>query len=166
MGEAEEEGQHALSVELGEQRPDSPKSRSQQWTYRPRTGAQKQFASVAWQCGENNYGEISGKNWSELPLSKVTVWARGKPNGHGRFPKLQFKAGGNTNPDRANYPYQASFEAVGNFVTLTGKWAPYSIDLKDQHLSQVISAFVFTIRAQDVDKDDTATFFIDSITYE
>jgi exo-beta-1,3-glucanase (GH17 family) len=147
---------------LSTDNPHSPPY-SQQWTYRPRLGHMG-WAAVAWQFPENNWGEKPGKDWSNRGFSRVTVWARGLKDSHGVFPKLQFKAGGNTNPDRKNYPYRASFEVESDFVTLTDVWKQYSLDLKGKNLTQVISAFTVVVRAQDFPREG-GTFFLDDIEY-
>jgi hypothetical protein len=133
----------------------------QQWSYRPKFG-QKGWAAVAWQFPENNWGDKPAKDWSKRGFSKVTVWARGIKDRHGNLPKVQFKAGGGSDPTKK---YQASFEVENDFMTLTEDWKQYSLDLRGQNLSQVIAAFVLVVRAQDVDPDG-ATFFLDDIAYQ
>ncbi len=131
--------------------------------YSPTQGATDSWAAVAWQHGGMNFGEKPGKNWSGLGLRRVSVWARGiKDNSSQSFPKVQFKAGGATAPDKPN---QASFEVSGDFVTLTGDWKQYTLDLTGSDLSRVISAFVVVIRAQDVGPKG-ATFYLDDIEYQ
>jgi exo-beta-1,3-glucanase (GH17 family) len=162
MGDAEKEG--VLQVdESSTPRPQSRLPHSEQWTYRPKLG-RNGWAAVAWQFPENNWGQKQGKDWSTLRLSRVTVWARGVRDRRGNFPKLQFKAGGNTNPDRTKYPYQASFEVESDFVTLTEDWKQYSIDLTRQNLSQVVSAFTVVLSAQTFGSDG-GTFYLDEIEY-
>ena len=133
----------------------------QQWSYKPKLG-QKGWTGVAWQFPENNWGDKPGKDWSKRGFSKVTVWARGVKDRHGNLPKVQFKAGGASDPTKK---YQASFEVENDFVTLTEEWKQYSLDLRGQNLSQMIAAFVWVMRAQDVDPDG-ATFFLDDIAYQ
>jgi len=151
--------------ESSTQRPHSPLPHSEQWSYRPKPGGVG-WAGVAWQFPENNWGDKPGKDWSKSGLSKVSFWARGVRDKSGIVPKCHFGAGGHTKDKR----YQSSFEEVGldpdaEFVTLTEDWREYKIDLKRKNLSQVIFAFVFTIRAKDVGPNG-ATFFLDDITYE
>jgi|SRR5579872_781314 len=136
---------------------------SQEWTYRPRSGRMG-WAAVAWQFPENNWGEKPGKDWSKRGFTRVTVWARGVKDRRGVLPKLQFKAGGNTNPDRKKYPYQASFEVESDFVMLSEEWKQYSLDVTGQNLTQVISAFTVVMRAQDF-APDGGTFYLDDIEY-
>jgi exo-beta-1,3-glucanase (GH17 family) len=162
MGDAATKG--ALQIEESSTpRPNSPQPHSQQWTYRPKVG-RNGWAGVAWQFPEGNWGETLGRDWSNRAFSRVTVWARGVRDRGGNLPKLQFKAGGNTNPDRIKYPHQASFEAEGDFVTLTEEWKQYSIDLKARDFSQIVSAFAFVVRALD-NRSDSGTFYLDDIEY-
>ncbi len=136
---------------------------SQEWTYRPRSGRMG-WAAVAWQFPENNWGQEPGKDWSKRGFTRVTVWARGVKNRRGVLPKVQFKAGGNTNPDRTKYPYQASFDVESDFVMLTEDWKQYSLDLTGQNLTQVISAFTVVMRALDFGPDG-GIFYLDDIQY-
>jgi len=150
----------ALKVEQSPERPHSG-SYSQKWGYRPKSSGPG-WAAVAWQYPENNWGDRPGKNLSANQYRSVTVWARGVRDPQSRtLPKVQFKAGGATDPAKR---YQASFEVVGDFVTLTEDWMQYSLDLTGQNLSQVIAAFVVVIRAQDVGPTG-ATFYLSDIEY-
>ena len=133
----------------------------QQWSYRPRLGSMG-WAAVAWQFPENNWGDKPGKDWSKRGFSKLTLWARGVKDRQGNLPKIQFKAGGGTDPSKK---YQATFEVESDFVTLTEDWKQYSLDLHGQNLAQVISAFVLVMRAQDMGPEG-ATFYLDDILYQ
>jgi hypothetical protein len=137
---------------------------SQMLSYQPKSSGEG-WAAVAWQFPQNNWGERPGKNLSANHYRSVTVWARGVPDSKTHMlPKIQFKAGGNTNPDKTKYPYQASFEVVGDFISLTDDWKQYSLDLSGQDLSQVISALTVVIKAQDVGPSG-ATFYLEDIEY-
>jgi len=164
MGDPEKDPD-VLEVEFSATRPGSPWRHAEQWTYKPKPGGR--YAAVAWLCGENNFGQKPGKDWSRLRLSNVSIWARGVKDHQGYLPKVQFEVGGHTNPsDTTKYPYQASFQADGGgWITLSEDWKEYQIDLKGKNLSQVIAAFVFTVKAKDVGPDG-ATFFLDNITYQ
>jgi hypothetical protein len=133
-------------------------------SYKPKSSGEG-WAAVAWQFPQDNWGQRPGKDLSSGHYRSVTLWARGVPDSKTQmFPKVQFKAGGNTNPDRTSYPYQASFEVVGEFVTLTDDWKQYSLELSGQNLSQVISALTVVIKAQDVGPSG-ATFYLEDIEY-
>lgn len=133
----------------------------QQWSYRPRSGNHG-WAAVAWQFPENNWGDKPGKDWSKRGFRTVVVWARGVRDRYGKLPKVQFKAGGGTDPAKR---YQASFETESEYITLTEDWKPYTLDLTGQNLSQVITAFVLVLKAQDFGPDG-ATFYLDDIEYQ
>ncbi|MCX6621793.1 MAG: hypothetical protein NTY38_12105, partial [Acidobacteria bacterium] len=102
------------------------------------------------------------KDWSTRGFQQVSVWARADADRNGLFPKVQFKAGGNTD---SKEKYQASFEVEGDFETLTDDWRQYTLNLRGQNLSQVIAAFVFVVRVQDVGPQG-ATFYLDDIEYK
>jgi hypothetical protein len=167
MGDAEKDAGAFKVNESSSKRPGSPLPHSEQWTYRPKPGGQ--WAGVAWQFPEKNWGDKPGKDWSKRGFSKVSFWARGVRDKSGIVPKCHFGAGERTKEGK-RYQYQSSFEEVWldpdtEFVTLSEDWKEYTIGLKGRNLSQVIVAFVFTIRAKDVGPDG-ATFFLDNITYE
>lgn len=132
----------------------------QKWSYRPDPRGEG-WAAVAWQYGEQNWGDKPGKNWSKNRFTQVSVWARGVPDRRGALPRVQFKAGGGSDPTKK---HQASFEVEGDFVTLTEQWKQYTLDLRGKNLSQVIAAFVLVIRAQDLGPEG-ATLFLDDIEY-
>jgi hypothetical protein len=154
MGDGETRG--AVTFEIDRGRPHSPPT-AIRIGYRPGPVG---WAAVAWQFPENNWGTRPGRDLRSGNYQRVSVWARGVADRRGNFPRVQFKAGGATSP--AN-PYKASFEVEGDFVTLTGEWKQYSLDLSGRDLSSVIAAFIVVIRGQDV--DDGATFFLDDIEY-
>jgi len=124
------------------------------------------WAAIAWQylpgTAKLNFGEYPGLNLQGRGYRQVSVWARGLRDKNGLLPRVQFKAGGHTDPAK---PYQASFEVAGDFVLLTEDWKQYTLDLRGRDLSQVIAAFVVVIRARDLGPDG-ATFYLDDIEYQ
>lgn len=132
----------------------------QKWSYIPTPGGDVDWAAVAWQFPERNDGDQPGKTLSSS-FRQVSVWARGVADSHGTFPKVQFKAGGNT---KSGARYNASFEVVGDFETLTSDWTEYHLDLQGKNLSNVATAFIFVVKAQDVGPQG-ATFYLDDIVY-
>jgi hypothetical protein len=156
MGDGERSTVH---VQVQPMDPSQPHSEPycQKWSYRP---GSKGWAAVAWQYPENNWGDKPGKNLSGKGYTRVSVWARGLPDAQGRYPVVQFKAGGNTDPTKK---YQATFEVNGEFTTLTGEWKQYTLPLAGQDLSNVASAFTFILRASDNPRG--ATFYLDDIEY-
>jgi hypothetical protein len=82
------------------------------------------------------------------------------PDKKGRYPVIQFKAGGGTDPAKK---FQASFESESDFVILTGEWKKYSVSIAGKDLSRVISAFTFLLRAED--NPDGAEFLLARIEY-
>jgi len=135
--------------------PPSPPS-CQKWTV---TRGPQGFAAVAWQYPAGNFGTEPGKNLSGRGFTKVSFWARGARGGE----SVEFFAGGTTNPSN---PYQNSLPKTGITVSLSQKWAKYSIDLTDttlgrRALSNVICAFGWAVISQ----DNPVTFYLDDIEY-
>jgi hypothetical protein len=157
MGDAEK-GTSQLQVQpMNTENPHSP-PHCQRWTYNPGSIG---WAAVAWQFPENNWGDLPGKNLSARDYKFVSVYARGVPDKKGRFPVIQFKAGGHTSP---GMQYQASFaEVSGEFVTLGPDWKEYTLDIAGKDLTNVPTAFVSVIRASE--NEYGATFYLDDINY-
>jgi hypothetical protein len=155
-GDAERPGPLTLEP-ASRERPHSGPS-CYKLVYRP---AGKRWAAVAWQFPENNWGDQKGKDLGGLGFTTLSVWGRGMPDREGRYPTIQFKAGDNTAPAKR---YHASFAVEGEFMTLTGEWTEFTLDLRGRDLSNVVSAFTVVIRAQDHGQGG-ATFFLDTITY-
>jgi hypothetical protein len=119
------------------------------------------WAAIAWQYPQNNWGDLPGRNLSADGYKELSVWARSDPDPRtGAFPAVQFKSGGATDPSKK---HQASFEAIGEFHTLTSDWKEYRLSLGNADLSNVASAFIVVIRAQDVPVTG-ATVYLDDIT--
>ncbi len=94
--------------------------------------------------------------------ARVLLSAISEPAQHlrGRFPVIQFKTGGNTDPSKR---YQASYEAETDFITLTADWERHAIPIGGKDLTSVISAFTFVLRAED--NPNGAVFFLDDIEF-
>lgn len=157
MGDGAEVGQKSVTMTIDRERPRSGPT-SHRVGYQP--GGRAGWAAIAWQYPENNWGGQPGKDLRAGGYREVSVWARGLPDRRGNFPMVQFKAGGATDP---TLRYPASFEVVGDFVTLTAEWKEHVLQLSGRNLSNVAAAFVVVMRAQDVDQG--ATFFLDDIKY-
>lgn len=96
-------------------------------------------------------------NWGIYPdagvnltgATKLTFWARGEQGGE----RIEFLAGGiGRNPDTGApvAPYPDSFPrvpALGQVITLTAEWQPYTIELAGQDLSYVIGGFAWVANA-------------------
>jgi hypothetical protein len=131
---------------------------SRKWSFRP--GGKKGWLAVGWQFGDCNWGDAKGVDLKSRGFKRVTVWAKGVPDSEKRFPVIQFKAGGNADPQKK---YKASFTVANEFITLTADWKPYYLDLQGEDLSSVISAFTFALRSKDHPKG--ATFYLGGINY-
>ncbi len=156
MGDGEE-GKTYLRVEDTNDRTPSEASTSK-WSFRP--GGKKGWLAVGWQLGDCNWGDAKGADLRNRGFKRVTVWAKGVPDNENRLPVIQFKAGGNADPAKK---YKASFNVASEFVTLTSDWQQYHLDLRDEDLSSVISAFTFVLRSKDNPKG--ATFYLGGINY-
>jgi hypothetical protein len=155
MGDGEKK--NGFSTEISDETPNANAPSSRKWVYRPQGAG---WGGVAYQFPAGNWGDKEGRNLSGKGYRELSVWARGVPDKNGRFPVVQFKAGGGSDPAKK---YQASFEAEGDFVTLTGEWARYTVSLASKNLSSVISAFTFVLRSED--NPSGATFVLSEIEY-
>jgi hypothetical protein len=155
MGDGERKGGLLLDP-ASRERPHSMPS-CYKVTYKPGPDG---WAAIAWQTPANNWGSAPGKDLRGRGFLQASVWARGVADASGLFPKVQFKAGGNTKGG------QASFSVEGDFVTLTGDWKEFRLALPagKNALSNVVSAFSVVIRAQDVGPSG-GTFYLDDIVY-
>jgi len=118
------------------------------------------WAAVAWQYPPNNWGEKPGK--SIEGATKVSFWARGERGGE----RLQFKAGGNTNPA---LKFHASFQAEGEVLRLSRDWKRYEISLKQGNrappdLSNIVSAFTWVATVDG--NPGGLSFYLTGIRYE
>ena len=161
MGDGER--QNGFKVQpTSDEKPHSPPF-CQKWEYRPvpSSGGGLGWGAVGWAFPANNWGDrpgksgLAGKGYSEL-----SFWVRGVPDKSGRFPVIQFKTGGNTDPSKR---YQASYEAETDFITLTAEWERHAIPIGGKDLTSVISAFTFVLRAED--NPNGAVFFLDDIEF-
>jgi hypothetical protein len=144
MGEGENPKTPALKFLTSADAPVGARS-SRRWTYTPLKGGAG-WVAVAYQYPERNWGAKPGRDLSGKGYRELSVWARGVLDKRGNYPKIQFKAGGNTDP---SLKYQASFEAEGEFVELSGEWKRYTVSLAGKNLSNVVSAATFVLRADD-----------------
>ena len=119
------------------------------------------WAALAWQYPESNWGELPGRNWQSRGYREVSFWARAARDRRGDLPSVQFKAGGHTDPAK---PHPASFAVAGEFVPLTDEWSRHTLRIGGEDLSNIASALVVVIRAEDVGPDG-ATLWLDDIEY-
>lgn len=158
MGDATRNG---LRTDVSTDAPPNARS-SRRWIYQPPVDVKKRegWAAVAYQFPAQNWGDKPGQDLHGKSFTELSVWARGVPDKAGRYPMIQFKAGGATNP---SLKYHSSFELPGKFVTLTGEWRRYTLGLQGKNLSSVISAFTFVLREED--NPSGAEFFLSEIEY-
>jgi len=156
MGDGEHNG-----FRLDAMNTDNPHSppHSQRWEYRPPPGGAG-WGGVAYQFPANNWGDQDGRDLSGHGYRELSVWARGVADKDGRFPVIQFKAGGGTDPAKK---YQATFEASSDFVTLTGQWKHFVVSIAGKDLKRVIAAMTFVLRAED--NPNGAVFYLDDLEY-
>ena len=152
MGDAEGDDSHRFVQFDRFFKGDGVRNLCEKWTYTP---GPKAFAAVAWQFPERNFGEKPGRNLSQSGFTKLSFHARGAKGGE----TVEFFAGGNTTP---GLPYQASFPKTGERLVLTKEWTRYTIPLNGMDLSNVTTAFGWSIQGSDA----LTTFFIDAMKYE
>lgn len=110
----------------------------------------KHSTSVAWVSIKDNRGRFPGK--TIISAEKVTFWVK---CAHGKE-YIQFKSG--------NPAYKESFYASAGYVDVDTTWRKKSIDLSEADLSNVNTAFSWTIDSDSTGKE--INFYIDKIVFE
>jgi hypothetical protein len=157
MGDGIRNGLRLTSANGGRTNPPHAVER---WEYLPVPNGDG-WAAIVYQFPENNWGDKDGKNLAAAAYRELSFWARGEADSNGRYPTVQFKAGGGSMPSKR---FQASFEAATEFLTLTGEWKRYSISLENKDLSRVIAALTLLIRAED--NPIGAVFYLDGCVFQ
>ena len=116
------------------------------------------WAGVYWQYPKYNWGEKPGMDLSKTGTKKLTFWAKGDKGGE----KVEFMVGGITAGNTYN-------DSISPAITLGVKdlnssWTKYSIDLRNEDLSNVIGGFCL-IADQD-DNPSDCIIYLDDMFYE
>jgi hypothetical protein len=111
------------------------------------------WAGVVWQSPANDWGDAPGGH-NLTGAKKLTFWARGEQGGE----KVNFLVG----IIGSEKKYPDSDKAELKDVTLTKDWQPYSIDLEGKDLTQIKTAFGWTLAGQ----GKPVTFYLDEIRFE
>ena len=114
------------------------------------TRGSKGWGGIYWQYPENNWGDHPGYNISGA--NKLTFWAKGEMGGE----KAKFIVGGINSSGK---PYRDSFESSTGVIGLTTDWRKYTIDLKNNNLTDVIGGFCWVA-------DRGSTIYLDDIQFE
>ncbi len=115
--------------------------------------ASDNWGGVVWQNPDNNWGEKEG-GLNLTGAKKLTFWARGDKGGE--VVSFSFGLIG------SDKPFHDTGKGKTGDVTLTKEWKQYTIDVKDQDLSRIVTGFVWTLGA----KGSPITFYLDDIKYE
>lgn len=110
------------------------------------------WAGIYWLYPDGNWGSKPGK--SLVGASKITFLARGENGGE----IVEFKSGG----VRAEQ-YKDTLEVSIGKVSLSSSWQPYSIEISNQDLSNVIGAFAGIVAASDNDNKNVTIYIADLI---
>ena len=133
-----------------------------QWTTTPHTGktclkvdytAGDNWAGVVWQNPDNNWGDKPG-GFNLTGAKTLSFWARGDKGGE----KVSFSFG----LIGSDKPFHDTGKGKLENVVLTKEWKQYTIDLKGQDLSRIVTGFVWTLGAS----GQPVTFYLDDIKYE
>ena len=133
-----------------------------QWTTNPHTGktclkvdytAGDNWGGVVWQNPENNWGDKAG-GLNLTGAKALTFWARGDKGGE----VVNFSLG----LIGADKPFHDTGTGKLEKVTLTKDWQPYTIDLKGQDLSRIVTGFDWTLAAT----GRPVTFYLDDVKYQ
>lgn len=156
MGDAEEGEKYLQVQDVGDRTPSG--QTVSKWSFRP--GGKEKWLAVGWQFGKCNWGDQKGKDLSGKGYKRVSFWVKGVPDTEQKLPMIQFKAGGNADPTKR---YKASFLVQSDIITITSQWQEYHLDIRNEDLSSVISAFTVVLRSKDNERG--ATFYLGGITY-
>lgn len=113
------------------------------------------WAGIYWQEPENNWGTVPNAGYDLTGATKLTFWAKGENGGE----RIEFFAGGIGGPHPDSLPKTST-----GFITLTGSWQEYTIDLTSKDLSNVIGGFGWVTNSPN--NPTGATFYLDEITYD
>lgn len=103
------------------------------------------WAAIGWQ-----YVTVGGANWGDDPgadlhakgFQSLRIWASGEAAKDGKYPKVQFKSGGNTKPKA---DHAASFAVSSPTVQLGAQPAEFCLDLTGRDLTNVVSPFTVVV---------------------
>lgn len=115
--------------------------------------ASDNWGGVAWQNPENNWGDKAG-GWDLTGAKTLSFWARGAQGGE----VVSFSYG-LIGPDK---PFHDTGKGTLDKVALTKDWKQYTIDLKGQDLSRIVSGFSYALAAS----GQPVTFYLDDIEYK
>jgi hypothetical protein len=167
MGDAIPENGNAAALNEGNNQGCMPGSISCiKVDYTPENG-KKGWAAFAWQrviddSGNGaNWGQRPGANLSSGGFRSLRIYAKGLPNNSGAFPIVQFKSGGNVDPQyRDNL---ASYAVAGPFAQLSGQFQEFCLSLEHKNLSNVVSPFTIVVTRPG--NTPTASFLLDNIRF-
>ncbi len=113
-----------------------------------------EWAGVAWLNPDNNWGDLPG-GYDLRGAKQLSFWARGENGGE----EVEFKVGVEQ-PERALYT--DTVRVTTGKITLHPWWKRYTLSLKNENLSRVITGFVWLVEGQ----DKPVTFYLDDIVFE
>ena len=134
-----------------------------QVTYAPPSPTANGWAGVYWQYPGNNWGGYPGHT-VRPGATRATFWAMGTRGGE----QLAFKVGGIATADDTK-PYHDSLEVSGAPVTLTTKWAEYTLDFGGATYDEVLGGFAWILNLPPPDGGPPDTrpivFYLDAIRW-
>ena len=133
-----------------------------QWTGNPHAGktclkvdytASDNWGGVVWQNPDNNWGEKAG-GLDLTGAKNLTFWARGDKGGE--VVSFSFGLIG------SDKPFHDTGKGKLENVVLTKAWQQYTINVRDQDMSRIVTGFVWTLGS----KGTPVTFYLDDIKYQ
>ena len=140
------------AIKLDPASTDSPRPGSQTCLKVSYT-ASDNWGGVVWQNPDNNWGDKAG-GWDLTGAKALSFWARGAQGGE----VVSFSYG-LIGPDK---PFHDTAKGTLDKAVLTKDWKQYTIDLKGQDLSCIVSGFAYALGAS----GQPVTFYLDDIRYQ
>ncbi len=114
---------------------------------------------------ELNWGDAPNAGCDLRGATHLTFWARGEKGGE-KVKFFAFGTGRNPISGAANKPYPDSDPQVSTpFITLTADWRPYTIDLQNRSLTNVLLGFAWMTKSTINGHKDVA-FYLDDIAFD
>ena len=115
--------------------------------------ASDNWGGVVWQNPDNNWGSKPG-GWDLTGAKTLSFWARGAQGG-----EIVSFSYGLIGPDQ---PFHDTAKGTLDKAVLTKEWKQYTLDLKGQDLSCIVSGFSYALGTT----GQPVTFYLDDIRYQ
>jgi len=120
------------------------------------------WAGIYWQEPENNWGTVPNAGFDLSEYNRLVFCAKGESGGE----RIEFGMGGlgrDAGDCSPVEPYPDSTCKESRWITLTGEWQEYTIDLTDRDLSYIIGGFLWATNRNR--NPSGAVFYLDEIRF-